>query len=95
MMTDPLDVYQMRVEAARINGEMSDYVRDVQALLTALRYSTHRIEYHEGSVMRAREELARMRQQARLKDTIETKAADYQLMIAGHERIARAFNGQV
>lgn len=94
MMTDPLDIYQMRVESARMLGEMPEYVRDVQALLTALRYSMRRIEYHEGSVMKAREELARMRQQARMKDTIETKASDYQLMIVGAERIARAFDGE-
>ena len=94
MMTDPLDIYQMRIESARMSGEMPDYVRDCQALLNALRYSTHRIEYHERSVLRAREELARMRAQARLKDTIETKATDIGLMVAGAERIARAFDGE-
>lgn len=94
MMTDPLDIYQMRVESARMLGEMPEYVRDVQALLNAVRFAYMRIENHEGSVMRAREELARLRQQARLKDTIETKVADYQLMIVGAERIAHAFDGE-
>ena len=94
MMTDPLDIYQMRVESARMLGEMPEYVRDVQALLNALRYSTQRIEYHEKQVDRARRELATLRQQASMKDTIETKASDYQLMVVGAERIAKAFDGE-
>lgn len=94
MMTDPLDIYQMRVESARMLGEMPEYVRDVQALLNALRYSTHRIEYHEKQVDRARQELATLRQQASMKDTIETRASDIGLMVAGAERIARAFDGE-
>ena len=94
MMTDPLDIYQMRVESARMLGEMPEYVRDVQALLNALRYSTQRIEYHEKQVDRARRELATLRQQASMKDTIETRASDFGLMVAGAERIARAFEGE-
>lgn len=94
MMTDPLDIYQMRIESARMSGEMPDYVRDVQALLNALRYSRQRIEYHEKQVDRARQELATLRQQASMKDTIETRASDIGLMVAGAERIARAFDGE-
>lgn len=94
MMTDPLDIYQMRIESARMSGEMPDYVRDVQALLNALRYSTQRIEYHVKQVDRARQELATLRQQASMKDTIETRASDIGLMVAGAERIARAFDGE-
>lgn len=94
MMTDPLDIYQMRIESARMSGEMPDYVRDCQALLNALRYSTQRIEYHEKQVDKARRELATLRQQASMKDTIETRASDFGLMVAGAERIARAFDGE-
>jgi len=88
---DVFDIYQMRVESARMQGEMPEYVRDVGQLLDIVRYQQHVLEAYDGRITAVKGRLASLEQQAGWKDTAESKQRDHELMLVGARRLWEAF----
>lgn len=92
---DTLDILTVRVESARIHGEMTDYVRDVSGCIAIIRGLEREIATYKGCVSAARDEMSRLEQMARWKDDAESKARDRELMLVGARRITDAFDTEL
>ena len=95
MPSDPLDTLRMRVEAARMSGQMDDYVRDVSSLIEVVDGQRKHLNEHNAGMEAVRITYGRLKAQASLPDNADRKKIDAELILYGAKQLATAFNAQV
>jgi len=95
MPSDPLDTLRMRVEAARMSGQMDDYVRDVSHLIEVVNGQRQQLNQHSTAMEAVRITFGRLKAQSALPDNADRKRIDAELILFGARQLATAFNAQV
>lgn len=94
-VTDLVDRCRIRVEVARMLGDMPDYVDDVPQLLDVIDRYRHAADHIDAGIDAMNEAVARLKAQAAMTDTAESTAHDRQLLFRGSVVAMDAFRGAV
>mgnify|MGYP007071692207 CR=1 FL=1 len=95
MSIDGLDTFRVRVEAARMQGEMRQYVEDVSLLLRIIDGMEGVIERYGDRVDAANTRVGILAAQAAMDDNPESPKHDRALLLKGARQVVDVFNGVI
>lgn len=95
MSIEGLDLFRVRVESARMLGEMPQYVNDVSLLIRIIDGLEGVVERYVERIDAANARVGTLAAQAAMTDTAESTKHDRMLMYLGARQVVDVFNDEV